>query len=141
MGSRGKSSVSELLVQSHNPTRLEFPDAPYDLTDEESNEWRAIVRSMQPTHFSAGNFPVLAQLCRHIVGSRRVAQLIQKCIGEEEFNRREYFALSQMQATESAAIMKLSRSLRLTQQARTERQSIKLRPLVAEKNPWDRKRG
>lgn len=117
MGTRGRTSINELMIPG-NPTEIiQRPDAPYDLTDEESDEWRAIVQTMPADHFMRGNYPILAQLCRHIIAARRVAQLIEQTAKNKDFNRREYMVLLQMQATESAAIMRLSRSMRLTQQA------------------------
>ena len=75
MGMRGRPSMASLTV----PDSSEFiqrPDAPYDLTDEQAEEWRAIVSTMDPGHFMRGNYPLLAQLCRHIVNARRLARLI-----------------------------------------------------------------
>jgi hypothetical protein len=67
MGVRGRPSLESLTVP-HNPTEIvQRPDAPYDLTGEESEEWRAIVQTMPADHFMRGNYPLLAQLCRHIV--------------------------------------------------------------------------
>ena len=87
MGTRGRTSMSELMIPE-NPTEIvQRPDAPYDLTDEESNEWRAIVASMPADHFMRGNYPILTQLCRHIVASRRVAQLIERAAKDKGFDR------------------------------------------------------
>jgi hypothetical protein len=83
-----------------------------------------------------GNYPLLAQLCRHVVNARRVAQLIEEAAKEKEFDRREYMILLQMQATESAAIMRLSRSMRLTQRAVKRAETTK-HPLGQTKRPWD----
>jgi hypothetical protein len=77
---RGRKPMAALMI-SEVAVPIEYPDAPYDLTDEEADEWRAIVRSMQPDFFNRGNFPVLSQLCRHICNARRIAQLISACEG------------------------------------------------------------
>lgn len=130
--------MASLMVPDNTTQNVQYPDAPYDLADDEADEWRAIVRSMHPDHFTRGNFPLLAQLCRHICNSRRVAQLIEACVKSRQFSRKEYMSLLQMQATESAAIMRLSRSMRLTQQARIEPLSAKLRPRKTTPNPWER---
>jgi hypothetical protein len=130
----------EALLVPENPTQVaQYPDSPYDLTDEESEEWRAIVRSKVPGHFSRDNFPMLSQLCRHIVNARRIAQLVQDCVTAEHFNREKYCNLLRTQNAETMAIMRLSRSMRLTQQSRIDKLSTKLRP-VTELNPWDRKK-
>jgi len=116
---------------------IQRPDAPYDLTDEQAEEWRAIVGTMDPGHFMRGNYPLLAQLCRHIVNARRLAQLIEQCAKEKDFDRKEFGILLQLQATESAAIMRLSRSMRLTQQAVKRLETTRHPKGERVKNPWD----
>ena len=136
MGTRGRPSMASLMV----PDASEFiqrPDAPYDLTDEQAEEWRAIVSTMDPGHFMRGNYPLLAQLCRHIVNARRLAQLIGQCAKEKDFDRKEFGILLQLEATESSAIMRLSRSMRLTQQAVMRLETTKHPKGKRVKNPWD----
>jgi hypothetical protein len=136
MGRRGRPSMASLMV----PDASEFiqrPDAPYDLTDEQAEEWRAIVGTMDPGHFMRGNYPLLAQLCRHIVNARRLAQLIEQCAKEKDFDRKEFGILLQLEATESAAIMRLSRSMRLTQQAVKRLETTRHPKGERVKNPWD----
>jgi hypothetical protein len=136
MGTRGRPSMASLMV----PDSSEFiqrPDAPYDLTDEQAEEWRAIVSTMDPGHFMRGNYPLLAQLCRHIVNARRLAQLIEQCAKEKDFDRKEFGILLQLEATESAAIMRLSRSMRLTQQAVKRLETTRHPKGERVKNPWD----
>lgn len=135
MGSRGRTSMNELMIPE-NPTEIvQRPDAPYDLTDVEADEWRAIVAAMPADHFMRGNYALLSQHCRHVVSARRIAQLIEQTASEKPFNRREYMILLQMQATESAAIMRLSRSMRLTQQA-VKRPDVKQNGKRS-RAPWD----
>jgi hypothetical protein len=137
MGSRGPRSIEALMIPE-NPTEIiQRPNAPYDLTDEQAEEWRAIVSTMDPGHFMRGNFPLLVQLCRHIVNSRRIAQLTEQCVKEKEFDRKEYGALLQLQSTESAAIMRLSRSMRLTQQSVMRADAAKHPKGKRFKNPWE----
>jgi len=116
---------------------IQRPDAPYDLTDEQAEEWRAIVGTMDPGHFMRGNYPLLAQLCRHIVNARRLAQLIEQCAKEKDFDRKEFGVLLQLEATESAAILRLSRSMRLTQQAVKRLETTRHPKGERVKNPWD----
>jgi len=116
---------------------IQRPDAPYDLTDEQAEEWRAIVSTMDPGHFMRGNYPLLAQLCRHIVNARRLAQLIEQCAKEKDFDRKEFGILLQLEATESAAIVRLSRSMRLTQQAVKRLETTRHPKGERVKNPWD----
>jgi hypothetical protein len=125
------------LMVPDAPEFIQRPDAPYDLTDEQAEEWRAIVGTMDPGHFMRGNYPLLAQLCRHIVNARRLAQLIEQCAKEKDFDRKEFGILLQLEATESAAIMRLSRSMRLTQQAVKRLETTRHPRGKQVKNLWD----
>ena len=136
MGTRGRPSMASLMVPDSSKF-IQRPDAPYDLTDEQAEEWRAIVSTMDPGHFMRGNYPLLAQLCRHIVNARRLAQLIEQCAKEKDFDRKEFGILLQLEATESAAIMRLSRSMRLTQQAVKRLETTRHPRGKQVKNPWD----
>jgi hypothetical protein len=136
MGRRGRPSIASLMVPDA-PEFIQRPDAPYDLTDEQAEEWRAIVGTMDPGHFMRGNYPLLAQLCRHIVNARRLAQLIEQCAKEKDFDRKEFGILLQLEATESAAIMRLSRSMRLTQQAVKRLETTRHPRGKQVKNLWD----
>lgn len=137
MGTRGRISMSELMVPASVIEIAQRPDAPHELTEQEAMEWRAIVSAMPADHFARGNYPLLIQLCRHIVASRRVAQLAETAASKRDFDRREYMILLQMQATESAAIMRLSRSMRLTQQATKRSEVASSRPLSSTPLPWE----
>lgn len=117
------------------------PDAPYDLTDEEADEWRAVVASMPADHFARSHYPILAQYCRHVIASRRIAQLVERCCkNSKKFDREELKELLKMQATESLAIMRLARSMRLTHQAIYKANATgALRPVQSmAKAPWDK---
>lgn len=137
MAKRGRTSVAELMVPENSLEVVQRPDAPYELNDEESDEWRGIIRSMPADHFTRGNYPLLAQLCRHIVAARRISQLISKCMKEKPFQQRLYASLLVLQTSESAAIMRLSRSMRLTQQSTKKAESVRLKPTM-DGVPWDR---
>ena len=138
MVKRGRVSMAELMVPD-NPTEIiQRPDAPYELNDEEADEWRSIVQTMPADHFMRGNFPLLVQLCRHIVSSRRVAQLISAAVKAKPFDARAYGQLLIMQSTESAAIMRLSRSMRLTQQSVMRPETTKHPKNKFARAPWDR---
>lgn len=108
------------MVELMTPKGLEVvqrPDAPYELDDEEAREWKAIVETMDADHFMRGNYPLLVQYCRHVVSARKINQLISAEERKKKFDRREYMILLQMRSTETAAIGRLARSMRLTQQS------------------------
>jgi len=142
LGKRGPKSIADLMIaDGPNGVIASRPDAPYTLTDAEADEWRAIVASMPPEHFARTHYPMLTQLCRHKVASNRVAQLIEAVCRQNKLNRAEYASLLAMQATETSAIIRLRRSMRLTQQSIYRADSAKHRPVAMIKAPgtfWGR---
>ena len=121
------------------------PDPPRDLNGEEAIEWCKIVASMPPNYFAGSHYPLLAQLCRHTVVSRQIAQLIAVCRKQKNTNIHEYAKLLGFQLKQSSIIMHLSRSMRLTHQSIYRADSTKQRPVNSRplydgriRQPWDR---
>ena len=141
LGTRGKRSVAELMILEGPNGVIDRPDAPYNLTDAEADEWRAIVASMPAGHFARTQYPMLVQLCRHKVAADRVAQLIEAVCRKKKFNSSELLALQAAQSAESSAIMRLSRSMRLTQQSVYRANATgRLSPTTTIEAPWARSR-
>ena len=136
MGARGRKSIAELMVPAALAEVMWRPEAPDDLTVEQSEEWHAIVNTMPADHFMRGNYPLLAQLCRHIVSARRVAHLVERVANEKVLDLKELSALLQLQAAESASITRLSRSMRLTQQSIMRAETTR-HPTAQLARPWD----
>jgi len=111
------------------------PDAPYDLTDEQSTEWRAVVNRMPADWFPRETHGMLAQYCRHVVAARRVAQLIAKAEKQKALDVEEYDRLLKMQEREGRAISSLATRMRISQQATVRAESAR-KPNQVEK-PWD----
>ena len=67
MGARGPQAIAV-----DNSKVMEIPRAqpPEELTDEAASEWRAITNRMRSDHFGREYYPMLTQLCRHIVATR-----------------------------------------------------------------------
>jgi|tagenome__1003787_1003787.scaffolds.fasta_scaffold20941071_6 hypothetical protein len=142
MGSRGRKSVEAMMLMEGGLVAIPPPpDAPYDLTDEQAEEWRKIVNCMPPGYFIPAHFPVFAQLCRHIDASHKVANLLrsfsQRSKKRESLNLRIYIDLLRQQAAESPSIARLSRALRLTHQATLD-QKVRLPKNRGGPKPWDR---
>jgi hypothetical protein len=135
MGSRGRKSADSLAIIQNPLEIVQRPDAPYDLTDEQVDEWRAVVASLPADWFQRGNHQLLSQYCRHVVAARRVAQLIEQNCGGKDIDRKEFLELLKQQESESRAISALLRSMRLTQQSVMRAETAK-RPAKV-KNPWD----
>jgi hypothetical protein len=93
---------------------------------------------MPADHFIRANFPVLTQLCRHIVAARQVAQMIKAYQKKRDFNYRDFAELLKQQAAESLSIARLSRALRLTQQSTFDQSRRLPKGGVTFANPWER---
>lgn len=133
MGTRGRASAASLEVAKTSTERVARPDAPYDLTDEQAEEWWAVVNRLPADWFPRETHGVLSQYCRHVVAARRVAQLVA---AEEagEFDLARYDQLLKMQEREGRALSSLATRLRITQQATL---SEKARKPTQGKKPWE----
>jgi hypothetical protein len=136
MKTRGRKSADALAIVASGPLEVvQRPDAPYDLTDEQVDEWRAVVGSLPADWFQRGNHQLLSQYCRHVIAARRIAQLIEQCAKQKNIDRKDFLDLLKQQESESRAISALLRSMRLTQQSVMRAETAK-RPTKV-KNPWD----
>ena len=133
MGMRGRKSVASLSVAAPVET-LERPDAPYDLTDEQADEWWAVVNRMPADWFPRETHGMLAQYSRHVVSARRVAQLIAAEEGKKEIEIPVLDQLYKMQEREGRALSSLATRMRITQQ--TTYDKSKKKP-SAVKKPWE----
>lgn len=133
MGMRGRKSAASLSVAS--PVQvMERPDAPYDLTDEQAEEWWAVINRMPADWFPRETHGLLAQYCRHVVAARRVAQLISEAEAQESINIDDLDKLYKMQEREGRALSSLATRMRLTQQ--TTYDKTKKKP-ASVKKPWE----
>jgi hypothetical protein len=137
MGTRGKKSVAALSVAM--PVGVtQRPDAPYDLTDEQSEEWWAVVNRMPADWFPRETHALLAQYCRHVVTARRVAQLIADAENPKAkgagLDVDAYDKLLKLQEREGRAMSSLATRMRLTQQ--TTYDPKRKKPIEA-KRPWE----
>lgn len=135
MGTRGRTSADALSVIQTGVEVVPRADAPYELTDEEADIWRAVVNTMPADWFMPANHPNLVQYCRHIVAARQVAQLIQQELKQKTLNVENFMEFLKRQKEETAAINALSRSMRLTQQSVMRAETAKHPKQVGK--PWD----
>ena len=104
MAQRGrKSAESQELAALRMPEAIHRPDAPYDLTDEQSALWLQIVEDMPADHFTGRLQPMLADYCRHTVEARQIAFLIERMKSEGDFEVQEYDRLLKMRERETRA--------------------------------------
>jgi len=135
MGTRGRTSSAELSVISGNGVEtIRRPAPPTELTDEQADEWRAVVNRMSADWFPRETHGMLAQYCRHVVAARRVAQLVDQIEGAENFDIDAYDKALKMQEREGRAISSLATRMRLSQQATVRAEQARKPSQV--KKPW-----
>jgi hypothetical protein len=134
MKTRGRISAASLEVSKVAPVEVvQRPDAPYDLTDEQTTEWWAVVNRLPAEWFPRETHALLAQYCRHVVAARRIAQLVDaEEKGELDLDR--YDKLLKMAEREGRALSSLATRLRITQQSTLSEKTKK--PSMVKK-PWE----
>ena len=136
MNKRGRKSAASLSVAVTGVVEtIARPDSPYDLTDEQSAEWWAVVNRMPADWFPRETHGMLAQYCRHVVAARRVAQLISGAEKEKKLDIEAYDRLLKMQEREGRAISSLATRMRISQQATVRAESARKPDMV--ENPWE----
>ena len=135
MGTRGRVSAASLEVAKPGDVeRIQRPDAPYDLTDEQTEEWWAVVNRLPADWFPRETHGLLADYCRHVVKSRRIAQLVASAESDDPLDINMLDKLYKMAERESRAASSLATRLRLTQQATV---SPKAKKPEMVKKPWE----
>ena len=136
MKSRGRESTASLaVVQLVRPVeRMERPKPPSELTDEQADEWRAVVERLPAEWFPRETHGLLTQYCRHVVAARRLSQLIEQAETCDPVDVEGYDRLLKMQEREGRAMSSLATRMRLSQQ--TTYDKSKKKPSTTRK-PWD----
>jgi len=137
MGERGRKSREDLAVVPQVIEVIPRAKPPSDLTDEQADEWNAVVARMPADWFGRETHGLLTQYCRHVVASRRVADLIAAVEKEKELDLDQYDKLLKMQEREGRAMSSLATRMRLSQQTQwSEQKSRKVTSPV--KMPWEK---
>jgi hypothetical protein len=137
MKTRGRTSASAqaMATLAEDPlARIQRPDAPYDLTDEQATEWWAVVNRMPADWFPHETHALLAQYCRLVVRAGRTAELANEMETSKDFDLSVYRALLRTERELSQAICSLATKMRISQQAtmfRTKKRDLRLR------RPWE----
>ena len=136
MKTRGRTSAAALaVIGPGGVSLLRRPGSPSELTDEQAEEWRAVVNRLPAEWFPRETHPLLAQYVRHVCTARRVAQLMAAAESAEAFDVGAYDTLGKMAERESRIIASLATKMRLSQQATYD--AKKTKPLTNVKKPWD----
>lgn len=149
MEGRGRRSAASLSVISSNGIEtIERPRPPADLNQEQAAEWVSIVNRMSAEWFPRETHGMLAQLCRHLVSARRVADMIASLENELSKEAEEgksqaelilgatkaFDRLYKMQEREGRAISSLSTKMRLSQQSTYDKSK---RKPAQNRKPWE----
>jgi chaperone required for assembly of F1-ATPase len=136
MKQRGRVSAAALsVISSSGIETIRRPEPPSELTDEQSDEWRAVVSRMPADWFPRETWGLLAQYCRHLVSARRVQQLTAAIEKDQEFDIVAYDRALKMQERESRCIASLATKMRISQQ--TQYDKSKKRGSITPSKPWE----
>ena len=136
MGTRGRESAASLTVIGLGGIEsVQRPGPPGELTQEQADEWQAVVNRLPADWFPRETLPLLAQYCRHVVASRHIAQLIDEAESGDSLDLDKYDMLLRMQEREGRALSSLATRMRLTQQATYD---PKRKKPAQEKPPWQK---
>ena len=87
MTKQGRKSAASLALRPITPVEAKpRPAPPAELSDEEAEEWRAVVGRMPADWLARETYPLLVQYCRHVVSARRIHQLIEALQNDEELD-------------------------------------------------------
>lgn len=136
MEQRGRKSSAALTIVPSSPVvAVTRPSAPDDLTNEQAEEWTAVINRLPADWFPRETHGLLASYCRHVVAGRRIAQLIANAEKSKALDLDEYDKLLKMQERESRAASSLATRMRLTQQTTYIPTKKKGGPTI--EMPWD----
>lgn len=139
MKTRGRdSAASQEIAHLARVDITQRPDAPYDLTDEQADEWRAVVSRMPADWFPRETHPLLTEYCRLVVRARRLAQLADQAekAPPAEFDSKEYQSLVKTEGAISRDISSLATRMRLSQQGTYDAKKSKGKVTLSQK-PWE----
>jgi hypothetical protein len=139
MKTRGRDSGAALAVVQFQAAAgpveaVKRPEPPEELSAEQIAEWWAVVNSMPADWFPRETHGMLAQYCRHIVASRRVAELIASIEAEKQFDLVAYDRALKMQEREGRAMTSLATKMRISQQTRVDKSKKRG---SSTPRPWD----
>jgi hypothetical protein len=133
MPKRGRKSMADLAITPTSLGPVMRPDAPYDVTTEEAEEWWAITNRMPAEWFPRETHALLTNFCRHVVTARRISQLISVTETAEHLDIEMYDRLLRMRERESRAASSLATRLRMTQQSTID---LRTQKPVLPPAPW-----
>jgi hypothetical protein len=132
MKQRGRPSPN--LVALRPVETLPRLPAPPELSADEAGVFRDVMNSSEGGWFTQANLPLLVQYCRHTIAARRLAELIERAIGQPNTDWGYFASLLTQQRGESALLSTLATKMRLCQQSTRNNRGNAPRVGPA---PWD----
>ena|SRR3990167_4769626 len=135
MDQRGRKSSAALAVISDSGIESDHrPRPPVTFTNEQAEEWMAIVNRLPADWFPRETLPLLEMYCAHVISARKIGQFILQAEGSEEFDIDQYDKLLKLRERESRIISSLGTRMRITQQSQYDR--TKKRGSTITQKPW-----
>ena len=132
----GPKTQPDVIMEPDLPGEL--PDPPGELSEDEAKEWRRYWLVSPPGWFPKETWPLLVQLCRHIVNARWLGETMQEIrVGlldprnAEDIKHLE--VVTRLHDREGRAMSAIMERLRLTTQQRMK-QNVAV-PMQAEQAP------
>lgn len=136
MRQRGRKSSGGALAlgQISGLETIQRPKPPSELTEEQAEEWRAVVDRLPADWFGRETFALLAQHCRHVCRARRLAQMLDEAERADGFEIDNYAKLLREEIAQSNIIQSLATRMRISQYSSYDAKKTKPASL---KMPWD----
>lgn len=116
MKTRGRDSSASLEVAKiANINAVQRPDAPYDLSQEETEVWWTVVNSKPADWFPPSTHGLLKSYCRHAANADRIARSLNDAWKAPEQDVGLLDKLSAMHERESRAMSSLATRMRTSQ--------------------------
>jgi len=132
----GRKTQPDVIMEPDVPG--EMPDPPEELSEDEGKEWRRYWAVSPPGWFPRETWPLLVQLCRHVVNARWLGETMQEVraglldpTNAEEIKHLE--VITRLHDREGRAMAAIMEKLRLTTQQRINRNVAA--PMQAEEKP------
>jgi hypothetical protein len=135
---RKSEEARELAKIVQNPIDVPRPDAPYDLSDDEVQEWVAIVNAKEAGWFPRETWPLLTNFCRLTCENRHLAAMLVNQKQQEKFSLDAYRKIVRMMQDNSRVLAMLATKMRLDQQSSYDQGS---RKTIMVSPPWEKSGG
>ena len=136
MRKRGRQSAAALAISAATIEAYARQPLPPELTGEEAETYLGIVNSHPAEWFEPACVPLLVQYCRHVVQARRIAEVLERVVGQRETQMGFYAELLKQARAESHVLATLATKLRLTPASRrNDRGNLKRSPRPPDRCP------